>query len=192
MSHDRMSERCAAAGFKGFCSENVAWNMERDLKGGCAKAMDQWKKSPGHYQNMMRPESTIVGYGYHQCQDGKIYYTTMFSKGEGSPVGPAAPEAPKAPAAPTQPAPSYPEQPVMAPKQPSYGPPPSYSPPPPAPAAPSPGGAYCSDKYIQMMVSKNNEMRGSALKCDEALCKAAMEWSVEQCRVYAPHQYTRV
>jgi uncharacterized protein YkwD len=77
MSHDGFAGRCQEIAFP-TCAENVAWNSGYGLAAGNKHTMNGWIASHGHYVNMMGPKYKLVGYGYHHCHDGKIYWTGMY------------------------------------------------------------------------------------------------------------------
>jgi uncharacterized protein YkwD len=79
MSHDNFPSRCSAADFP-TCAENVAWNSGYGLAKGNKETMNGWIKSHGHYVNLVGPKYNLVGYGYHECDDGKIYWTGLYGK----------------------------------------------------------------------------------------------------------------
>ena len=81
MSHDGFKGRCSTIEFSP-CGENVAWNQGYGMGTGSGnspmKAFTGWKESPGHYANMVNTAFDTVGYGYHECNDGKIYWTGLY------------------------------------------------------------------------------------------------------------------
>ena len=43
-------------------------------------SMTQWSNSPGHNKNLMSTSYTKVGYGFHRCGDGRVYWTGLYGK----------------------------------------------------------------------------------------------------------------
>ena len=60
--------------------ENVAWTSRSSLTPSEAEAVlfEMWKKSPGHYQNLISPNSKI-GIGIHKTSKG-YWATQIFQK----------------------------------------------------------------------------------------------------------------
>jgi uncharacterized protein YkwD len=59
------SERIHAAGFAGrVVGENIASGQT-----SVQDVMNDWMKSPGHCENIMRPEYKYLGVGYYFSQD---------------------------------------------------------------------------------------------------------------------------
>jgi uncharacterized protein YkwD len=91
MSHNNFDTNCKASGFKGGCAENVAYNFPEgggkskdsmmgnaENETGCRGAMQQWRTSQGHYENIMS-DNKYGGVGYHVCGgDGKMMFTALF------------------------------------------------------------------------------------------------------------------
>jgi uncharacterized protein YkwD len=40
--------------------------------------MQQWIDSPGHYQNLIKPGFTVVGFGYKKCTGNRVYWTALY------------------------------------------------------------------------------------------------------------------
>lgn len=69
--------------------QNIAYNF--DYNGG-DQVYEQWRKSPGHYKNMVKPEFNEVGYGFHRCEEDhkdqqgrvergdRMYWTGLYVK----------------------------------------------------------------------------------------------------------------
>jgi uncharacterized protein YkwD len=79
LHHDGLPERVQsivqAMGIKPtFSAENAAYNWS----GSAQKAVEQWKNSDFHRQNMLRPDADYYGGGIYGCQDGKTYFTMIF------------------------------------------------------------------------------------------------------------------
>lgn len=55
-------------------SENIFWTSSNDP----ARAAEAWKNSPGHYENMMRPNAREVGIGFAPDGNGGWYATEKF------------------------------------------------------------------------------------------------------------------
>jgi uncharacterized protein YkwD len=181
ISHDGFSTRCGTAGY-GSCRENVAMNMAKDVAGGCKQAMEQWRKSNGHYKNIMADDVTVLGASYAAC-NGKYYYTQLFGKNKG-PLSAQRPTVP-APSSP-KPAPLMSYAPEPQPK-PEPKPAPAPAPPPPPPAAPSSGNADAGEK---VMLDETNRMRARAgkkpLSFDSKGAAEAKQWSQQMCQRCAP------
>jgi uncharacterized protein YkwD len=81
MSHDGFNSRCGKLGWKMGCAENVAYNMEPSVAESADYVVNsQWKKSPGHNENLMGDYGK-VGYGWAVCSDGRtIYWTGIYGK----------------------------------------------------------------------------------------------------------------
>jgi uncharacterized protein YkwD len=82
MSHDGFQARCQELGWE-TCAENVAWNSQgsgREMDTSMKDVMVAWWNSPGHQANMLKDEMNTVSCGYYECEDGKTYYTCMFTK----------------------------------------------------------------------------------------------------------------
>jgi uncharacterized protein YkwD len=75
LSHD-LATNSAAAGF-GAASENVMLN--NDIATTVEVGIDQWMRSPGHYNNIMGDYSQI-GCGWSACaaQSGGVYWTCVY------------------------------------------------------------------------------------------------------------------
>ena len=78
LSHNRFSENCKDASY-GTCAENVLYNYETGTDAP-NKSMTQWYNSDGHRKNLMNPSYTKVGYGFHRCGDGRVYWTGLYGK----------------------------------------------------------------------------------------------------------------
>jgi uncharacterized protein YkwD len=57
-------------------------NSAKDAASGCRQAMQQWKESSGHYENIMADDVKVLGASYAVCGDG-IYYTQVFGSVKG-------------------------------------------------------------------------------------------------------------
>jgi len=67
---DGPGERLEAAGFSGFgWGENIAWGQRTPQQ-----VVDGWMGSDGHCRNIMNPDFTEIGVGYH----GANYWTQTF------------------------------------------------------------------------------------------------------------------
>lgn len=110
------------------------WKGENLAAGvaGAAGAMDLWKGSPGHNQNMLNPDFTVIGIARANNPNSSFgwYWVTDFG-GQGDP-GPA-PAPPPAPATPPPPPPATPAPPPVTP-----APTPVPATPTPVPATPTP------------------------------------------------------
>jgi uncharacterized protein YkwD len=78
LSHNGFMGRCQAAGYNRTCGENLAWNMNTSSDAP-QRTMTQWRNSPGHYKNLISPSTTVVGYGYAKCANGRVYWTGLYS-----------------------------------------------------------------------------------------------------------------
>ena len=83
------SSRCGEImdlGYNG-AAENVLWN-QKSLDEAVAEGHNQWMTLQGHYENIMNPSNTAVGYGYYVCANNDnsmdspaIYMTGLFGAG---------------------------------------------------------------------------------------------------------------
>lgn len=78
LSHDGFGARCKEASF-GACAENVLYNFDTGPD-AAVKAVLQWRDSPRHYANLMNVAYSVVGYGYHECGDGRVYWTGIYGR----------------------------------------------------------------------------------------------------------------
>jgi uncharacterized protein YkwD len=60
-----------------FAGENIAWNTW-DWNQTAAMAVQMWKNSPPHLENILNCHYQRFGTGVAQAADGKIYYTMIF------------------------------------------------------------------------------------------------------------------
>lgn len=60
-----------SAGYCGF-GENIAWGQRTP-----EEVMDCWMNSPGHRENILRPEFTHIGVGCHE-DGGRLYWVQTF------------------------------------------------------------------------------------------------------------------
>jgi uncharacterized protein YkwD len=58
-------------------------NSNKDAAASCRQAMQQWKDSSGHYENIMADDVTVLGASYASC-NGQFYHTQVFGKPKGS------------------------------------------------------------------------------------------------------------
>ncbi|KAJ2998329.1 hypothetical protein HDV02_004643 [Globomyces sp. JEL0801] len=74
-----VGQRISAAGFRwNFVAENVAYGQS-----DARAAFEAWKKSPGHYKNMVNPNSVMIGFGRAVSSDRRSYWTQTMAKGNG-------------------------------------------------------------------------------------------------------------
>jgi uncharacterized protein YkwD len=60
-----------------YAGENIAWNTW-DWRTTADVAVDMWRKSPPHLENILNCHYTRVGAGVSRAADGRIYYTMVF------------------------------------------------------------------------------------------------------------------
>jgi uncharacterized protein YkwD len=65
-----------------YRGENIAWNNWGWAE-TAQKAVDAWRNSPPHMENILNCRYTHFGSGVARAADGKIYYTMVF-EGRGS------------------------------------------------------------------------------------------------------------
>jgi uncharacterized protein YkwD len=65
-----------------YAGENIAWNSW-DWTQTAQVAVDMWKNSPHHLENILNCHYTRFGTGVAKAADGKIYYTMLF-EGDGA------------------------------------------------------------------------------------------------------------
>ena len=77
-------QRLDAAGIDyGWAGENIAWNNFADP---AQAAVDGWMASPGHRENILRPQFTRTGMGVAPDGAGGFYFTQVFI-GSGAKAG---------------------------------------------------------------------------------------------------------
>jgi len=79
LTHNGFADRCRAAGYPSMCAENLLWNMDSSNNAPDV-AVEQWRVSPGHFKNLISTSTNVVGYGYADCGNGRIYWTGLYSK----------------------------------------------------------------------------------------------------------------
>jgi uncharacterized protein YkwD len=60
-----------------WAGENIAWN-NWGWKDTAKKAVEMWRNSPPHMENILNCHYTKFGTGVAKSPDGKIYYTMIF------------------------------------------------------------------------------------------------------------------
>jgi uncharacterized protein YkwD len=60
-----------------YAGENIAWNTW-DWKQTADVAVDMWRKSPPHMENITNCRYERFGTGVAKASDGKVYYTMIF------------------------------------------------------------------------------------------------------------------
>lgn len=76
LTHDRMQERVAEAGYNYLAiAENVAWNQQSP-----AEVLKSWMQSAGHRANIVNREYTEIGVGIARDKENSPYYTQIFGR----------------------------------------------------------------------------------------------------------------
>lgn len=60
-----------------YAGENIAWNTY-DWTQTAAVAVEMWKNSPPHLENILNCHYTRFGTGVAKASDGKVYFTMIF------------------------------------------------------------------------------------------------------------------
>jgi uncharacterized protein YkwD len=65
-------------GSHGFAGENLAWNLNVGWAGAALVAVQAWRDSPPHLENIMNCHYQRFGTGVTQAADNKIYFAMIF------------------------------------------------------------------------------------------------------------------
>lgn len=76
LSHNPLYSKEIPKGWR-LASENVLQNWNQ---ASAEQLVKQWINSPGHNANMLNPDITDIGVGYHVGPDGRAWATQNFAR----------------------------------------------------------------------------------------------------------------